>query len=889
MSSQRNAINKLPARPTKFIFDSFRVDKKTNTIFFLYSFDNGLKFTETLSLGEAKINWQKNKDLINKTLFNLHLVLGVGYYKAYCPKNIIINSGSLNFVEAKFWNKLYTKGLGEFFYKNKINYHNLINFPFQNKKPTHQEINKYEFKDRCLCATGGGKDSCVAAERLRELGHDFSLLSLNDSDVQRETAKIIKAPRIIIKRKIDSRLIELNRLGAYNGHVPISATFAWLAVLSGILFDYRHLVFANEASASYGNIKYLGEEINHQYSKSLEFENDFRSYLKNSLNTNINYFSILRPLTELNIVKIFSHYPKYFSAFSSCNRNFSETRPIKTHWCNECAKCAFIFSQLSAFLPKKDLIKIFGENLFQKKSLLPLFQELWGEKRFKPFECVGTPEEVKAAMILALNQKDWDHDLIPNYFNKKIRPKIKSPGHLIHEALKYQARHNVPENFRPTLILGYGQEGHFVQNYLNKKYPNFKVDIADLNKPTTINKKINYFYGDNYLSVLNNYEVIIKTPGISDLLPEIQAAKNDGRVITTTTNIFLEKYSNQTIGVTGTKGKSTCASLIYEIFKLTGKDVKLVGNIGNDPLKYIEEKINTKQIFVYELSSHQLSSANYSPHIALMINIFPDHLPYHQGFANYFKAKANITKYQGPEDYLVFNHVYPALKKLSLSSKAKSIDYLNKCSLKLGQIYYDREKIIATSKIKLLGTHNEQNIMAAICIAKLYKIKNSTISQAIQNFKGLPHRLEFVSKHRGLSFYDDAISTTPESTIAALKVFKEKIGAIILGGEDRGYTFDKLASEIIKLKIKNIVLLPGSGQKIKLALDRCLKISSHKNNYRPNYLETSSLDSALKFIYQQTPENCVVLLSTASPSYNLFKNYIAKGLEFQKFVKKYSK
>ncbi|MCX6798050.1 MAG: UDP-N-acetylmuramoyl-L-alanine--D-glutamate ligase [Candidatus Falkowbacteria bacterium] len=924
-------MNKYPKKPKKFIFESYRLNTRTNTVIFLYSFDNGLKFTETLSWGPGKIDWQKNRALVNKILFNLHLILGTGYYKAFCPRQIVIKSGTLGRAEAVFWNKIYTKGLGEFFYKNRIDYRGLINFPShsaRNKASGRNEngAGPLKLKDRCLCGTGGGKDSCVAAERLKELGHEFTLISLNDSNIQKETAKIIGAPRLIIKRTIDPKLLELNKLGVYNGHIPISAIFAWVTVLTAVIKDYRHLVFANEASANFGNVNYLGEEINHQYSKSLEFENDLRDYLKNSISPDLNYFSLLRPLSELNIVKIFSHYPKYFSAFSSCNRNFSQTRPIRTHWCNDCPKCAFIFSQLAAFVPKKKLLKIFGANLFQKKSLLPTFQELWGETRFKPFECVGTPEEVRAAFLLLGAKKEWDHDFIPAYFNKKIKKTIFAPGRLINNALKYQAEHNVPVNFRPTLILGYGHEGHFVHDYLKRLYPDFKIGIADQKKLEIKDKNIRLYYGLNYLRALNDYEVIIKSPGLSDRLPEIQAARNSGRIITTATNIFLDRYAGQTIGITGTKGKSTTASLIYEILKAAGKKVALVGNIGYDPLKYMAKELSpetignskkilnsrqtadSKQIFVYELSSHQLSSADRSPHIALMINIFPDHLPYHQGFANYLSAKTNITRHQNAQDYFIFNHDYPALKKLAATTPAKSVNYLKKCSIKSDCLYYSQEKIIPLSKIKLLGEHNLQNIMAAVCIAKLYGVSNAIIKRALAKFKNLAHRLEFVGEHQGLSFYDDAISTTPESTLAALQVFKEKIGAIILGGEDRGYNFTALAKEIVKLKIKNIVLLPANGVEIGAAIKRALKTAA--KNYRatkdssaekntsflknvsaeaaPKFFSTSSLDAALKFIYKNTAPGRVVLLSTASPSYSLFKNFEDKGKKFQQAVKKYA-
>lgn len=872
-------------KPNIFTFESYLINKKSNTISFYYSFDNGLKFTESISLGGGKINWKKtNEELINRIVFNLQLALGIGYYKAYCPKKIIIKSGALSKAEAEFWNKLYTKGLGEFFYRNKIDYRGLINFPYKKNKKA-KAIN-IKLSNKVLLPWGGGKDSCVSAELLKELGHDFTLITLRDSDIQRATAKITEKNRIINGRTIDPALIELNKTGVYNGHIPISAIYSWTTVLTAALYNYRHIIYSNEASANFGNIKYLGSEINHQYSKSLEFENDFREYLKNFVSSDINHFSSLRQFSDLKISRLFSKYPQYFPVFSSCNRNFSITKNSSSRWCGECPKCLFTFSQLAAYIERPKLINIFGQNLFAKKELLPLFQELWGEKRFKPFDCVGTPTEVRAALLLASKKTAWREDYIVKYFQKNIASKINKPKNIINDALKNKIEHNIPANFRSTLILGYGLEGKFAYSYLRHKYPDFKFAIADRNPIAISDKKIKVFSGQNYLDAVNDYEVIIKSPGISDLKPRLMEAKSAGQEITSITNMFLAVYGSQTIGVTGTKGKSTTASLIYEILKASGKKVYLIGNIGFDPLEHLTAKFDDNKIFVYELSSYQLSSAHYSPRISVFINIFPDHLPYHQGFNNYFQAKTNITNFQGKNDVLIYNSEYPAIKKLAADTKAKTVSYLKECSVKNNSIYYHSKKIIALNKINLLGSHNLKNIMAAICVAKQYKIADNNIEKAVAKFVNLEHRLQFVGRYNDISFYDDAISTTPESTLVALDVFKEKIGTIILGGEDRGYKFSVLAKRLAELKVANFVFFPNSGA----AIAKEIKIAYQKKKLSsPKTLFTKSMDEAIKFSYQNTQSEYVCLLSTASPSYSLFKDFKEKGNLFQAAIKKYHK
>ncbi len=878
-------MTKVPKKPNIFTFESYRFNTKNDSIAFNYSFDNGLKFTETISLGGGKINWSKvNRPLIDKILFNLHLVLGIGYYKAYCPKKIIIKSGALSKPEADFWDKLYTNGLGEFFYRNNIDYRHLINFPYQKNKTT-KPLN-ISLGNRVLLPWGGGKDSCVSAELLKELGHDFTLITLRDSDIQRATAKITGRPRIINGRAIDPALIELNKLGVYNGHIPISAIYAWTTVLTAALYNYRHIVYSNEASANFGNVKYLGQEINHQYSKSLEFENDFRNYLNNFVTPDINHFSSLRQFSDLKISQLFSRYEKYFPVFSSCNRNFSITKKSSARWCGECPKCLFTFSQLAAYIDRSKLINIFGQNLFAKPELLPLFQELWGERKFKPFDCVGTPTEVKAALLLSGAKKEWQTDYIVKYFKKNIGSKIKNPGKLISDALKNKDEHNIPADFRSTLILGYGLEGKFAYSYLRKKYPDFIFGVADRQLPALNDKKINIFSGTNYLESIKAHEVIIKSPGFSDLAPELMAARSAGRDITSITNLFLSVYGKQTIGVTGTKGKSTTASLIYEMLKAGGKKAYLIGNIGFDPLEHLLTKFDKDKIFVYELSSYQLSSAKYSPHLAVFINIFPDHLPYHQGFNNYFSAKTNITNFQAQKDFFIYNENYPAIKKVASRTLASSISYLKECSVRGNNLYYHTEKIISLNDIKLLGKHNLMNIMAAICAAKIYKTPAPSIRKALIKFTNLDHRLEFVGRFKNIDFYDDAISTTPESTLVALEVFKDRLGTIILGGEDRGYKFEALAERLAELKVNSFVFFPNSGARIAQAIKSAYqkkKLGSLK------ILFTKSMDEAVKFSYQNTPAGKICLLSTASPSYTIFKDFKEKGNLFQAAIKKYKK
>jgi UDP-N-acetylmuramoylalanine--D-glutamate ligase len=401
------------------------------------------------------------------------------------------------------------------------------------------------------------------------------------------------------------------------------------------------------------------------------------------------------------------------------------------------------------------------------------------------------------------------------------------------------------KKYKKILILGYGKEGQATEKFLKKYYATGFIGIAD--------KKISV----NYLDEQKKYDLIIRSPGIPKKLII--------KPYTTATNIFLANINNVVIGVTGTKGKSTTASLIYSIFKQAGKKVHLIGNIGRPMLDEMLKKIDKEDIFVCEFSSYQLDDIKYSPHISVVLDLFPEHMNYHDSVKNYYNAKKNIIARVTTNDYFIYNPEFSELKSWAKNLTCKTIPFEQNISIK------DRY-------IPLLGEHNRENIKAAITVAHLFNINNATIVEAIKQFKPLPHRLQLIGTFKKIIFYDDAISTTPQSTILAIESLKN-VGTIFLGGEDRGYDFNKMVEVIINYKIPNIVLFPDSGEII-LKIIKSKKIKLHLFN-------TKSMEEAVKFAYKHTPKGKVCLLSNASPSYSLWKNFEEKGNLFQFFVKKY--
>lgn len=404
------------------------------------------------------------------------------------------------------------------------------------------------------------------------------------------------------------------------------------------------------------------------------------------------------------------------------------------------------------------------------------------------------------------------------------------------------------KNYKRILILGYGVEGKATHQFLKRFHPEVDIGIADQS------------IDPNYLEKQSYFDLVIKSPGIRKELVT--------KPYTTATNIFFANVKGKTIGVTGTKGKSTTVSLIHHILKWSGLPAYLVGNIGIPALASLIKNNLKRDVYVMELSSYQLADINYSPHISVVINLFPDHMTYHGSVANYYKAKLRIVNAVKSNDYYVYNAHFKELVEAAKKTIAQPIPIINEIPFKL-------------PKVALLGGHNMENVKAALTVSKLFSIKDDIVKSALATFKPLPHRLESVGIYSDIVFFDDAASTTPQSTIVAITALSN-IGTIMLGGQDRGYDFSDLAKKICAAEIANVILFPDAGPKIKQAIE---DVCSDKINF----YETDSMREAVAYAYQNTEKGKICLLSTACPSYTLWQNFSEKGNQFQEFVKSQGK
>ena len=411
---------------------SYKVSEKGLEIFFDFRIEPDIFFKPKViieNIDKAKLK-KIGESVLDNLVFNLGLVEMLSYWKATCSPKIEIKAGSLNKEQVKWFKNLITNGMGQFFYENEIGWKIVKTLKFSSTEALDEAFNVFKKKlsNRILLPIGGGKDSVVSLELLKKDSKNITCFSLNPTDAAEKIMKIGKCKKtIIVRRKIDSRLLELNRKGFLNGHTPFSAYLAFLTILIGVIFDYKYIALSNERSSNEGNVKHLGRIINHQYSKTFDFEKKFRNYSKKYLAKDVEYFSLLRPLYEIQIAELFSKYfNKYGKVFLSCNEAFKtysgKTRPIKK-WCCQCPKCLFVFAILYPFIEAKRLIKVFGKNLFEKKELVGLMKELIGEAKFKPFECVGTKKESLIAFYLSLKKNKQEDEKLP-YLLKHFETKI---------------------------------------------------------------------------------------------------------------------------------------------------------------------------------------------------------------------------------------------------------------------------------------------------------------------------------------------------------------------------------------------------------------------------------------------------------------------------------
>ena len=673
---------------------------------------------------------------LRKLVFHCGMVELVSYWKCVCSPLVRIECGELGQRQVSWFRKLYFNGLGEFFYRNGIDadpgtFMQVECCPVEDSRMLYRNASGARvpangFLGGCsgpsgdvgrgpglpgaslgrdadaegiLVPVGGGKDSVVALEVLKKKhAGELRPLVVNSRGATRTCciqAGFSDEDCVLVDRKIDKHLLELNAQGYLNGHTPFSAMLAFVTLLASAFTGYRHIALSNENSANESTVR--GSNVNHQYSKSLEFENDFREYVRTYIGSEYDYFSFLRPLNEIGIARLFASIPLYHSLFRSCNAG-SKT----DSWCGKCPKCLFAFIILCPFLGIGKTSLIFGKNLLDDMDLQGFLDELCGKAAVKPFECVGTVDEVNWS-LRQLRAYAAENALLQYYFgipegdasegNDNVRPAVPAgDGDALLEG--FSSENNVPEGllselkeavaevrlrqdadsetghlirnplpdtvcgaFRPFFekagpiaVLGFGREGQSTYRFIRKLLPAKEICVIDRNEAVRSNplltndKAVRFLTGDAYLEDFavqmrsGAFGIVMKTPGISlKDYPDLLASP----LLSSQADLFLRVYAPQVIGITGTKGKSTTTMLAYHLLSAS-RPCLLAGNMGL-PFFEILDEIGPGTWIVGEFSAHQLEQVRRAPRIGVLLNLYEEHLDHYRSYLDYQQAKMNIA------------------------------------------------------------------------------------------------------------------------------------------------------------------------------------------------------------------------------------------------------
>lgn len=426
----------------------------------VYGFDHGEELVERVRFPNAPAIPAGHQAAFEQALKLLHLIAGVSYYKAGVPPRIEVVDGPLDATTADLLDALYLHGLAEFAYRNGLDLRGRIAFP-RSSSPSPLRGDgrgegpispKLNLPARTLVPIGGGKDSLVAVEAIKSISGEATAVWVGNSPLIAACAERTGLPMLNIQRELAPGLFELNRLGAWNGHIPVTAVNSAILAVAAILYGYDSIAFANERSASAATLEYEGQQVNHQWSKGYTFEQLLGDWLHEHVAADLNYCSLLRPYSELAVTRAFARLTPYFDVFSSCNRNFKLLGPKPAdRWCGQCPKCHFVFLALAPFLAKPRLLSIFGRNLLDDENLAPGFDALLEYQDHKPFECVGEGAEARAAMYALSQRSEWQEDTLVARFRSEILPQLDVNELALEPWLLPSGEQRIPKRLQPAL------------------------------------------------------------------------------------------------------------------------------------------------------------------------------------------------------------------------------------------------------------------------------------------------------------------------------------------------------------------------------------------------------------------------------------------------------
>ncbi len=427
---------------------------------------------------------------------------------------------------------------------------------------------------------------------------------------------------------------------------------------------------------------------------------------------------------------------------------------------------------------------------------------------------------------------------------------------------------------KKVLILGFGREGKSTYNYIRKHLPEKEITIGDMNKPEIDDSNVSVVYGEDYLKCLGDFDIVFKSPGIAFLEENMYPETTE---ITCQTDMFLRFCKPVVVGITGSKGKTTTSTLIYEMLKAGGLNTCLIGNIGVPVFEKAD--CDDSLVAVVEMSSHQLEFTTASPHVAVLVNIYEEHLDhYRTGYEGYVNSKLNIARHQKAGDFVVFNSEQDLTgvvdwEKVVVKGNEKPVTFTDaKNDAFVNELWKLTEH--------LKGEHNRQDIAYAVAVAKVFGVGDDAIRQAIKGFGGIEHRMEYVGVINGVAYYNDSIATIPTAVMGAVKALGN-VDTLVFGGLDRGIDYEDFTAFLKESSIKNLIGLPETGHNIIKELEGM--------DCNKNMVCAEDMADAVNACNNFTEKGKACLFSPAAASYNYYKNFEEKGKHFKELVNSLTK
>ncbi|NND55768.1 MAG: UDP-N-acetylmuramoyl-L-alanine--D-glutamate ligase [Xanthomonadales bacterium] len=879
-----------PRKADCFRFLACSYDPESGIARLSYSFDDGPELVEKIVFPHAPWPPEASRQAVFKRALELlHLVAGVSYYKAgLCRKIEVQNTRSLAGLES-FLTELYVHGLGELGYVNEVNIAERVHFP-RSSLPADEmgdAARPLILPKRALVAMGGGKDSLVGLDRVQGAGLEVMPICVGSSNLIKSTVKSAALPLLQVGRQLAPELAAMNRAGAWNGHVPVTAINSAILLCAAVLYGFRYVVFSNERSADEATlVTPQGIEVNHQYSKSSAFESAFRAVIAAQVSPDIEYFSILRPFSELGVVQRFSAMKKFHPVFSSCNRNFHLEGPrVQGRWCLNCPKCRFAALSLAVFLPPEEVIAIQGGDLLNDPDQEQGFRALCGLGRDKPFECVGEAGESRAALAALGGRERWSRHVIVQALAPELR-RVDVPP--LEPLLQPAGEHFIPACFTdadsptamlaaPVAILGAGREGQAAWRFLRESNPQDSITLIAETEPEAdfigqLSARDHVLTGPLAEAGLHRFKTLIRSPGISPYRSSLQRAIKAGARITTPSNLWFAAHPRErTICITGTKGKSTTSSLLAFLLESLGQHVRLAGNIGLPLLDCDDRKVDW---WVIELSSYQLADLDASPTVSVILNLTAEHLDWHGGEETYRNDKLRLARLSGQRPLLLNAADTVLTEALSGRDNVEWFNHASAIHVQDGRLFDADTELPVSLPQSLPGVHNLTNVAAALSVLRLLGEDVAKAARFVSAFKGLPHRLQLLGETEGVRYVNDSIASTPFATVAALESCAGQEVTLLVGGLDRGVDWSPYMNRIRKVPPRAIIALPDSGPKIIRALQQA-GISPGKG-----WHEADDLAAAVGLAGKLTGPGGVVLLSPGAPSFPRFTDYRDRGRQF---------